>query len=195
MYSFQEIPISLVNIPSDLYNLWNLSFKNGKVFGNYLYQYYQKFDPDIFDINNTEKYIESNGPQEYYYKVEKLLHLYKEWYKDRCWKSPIVLEKIKHNYLVHLGADRFSILKYDNIKSYNFMIIEDRSIFDNRFFEEIKKYWQDDVRKTLIIKDHPYDGKKILFADSLKYKNFSRRDEIKKWLASGKAFSQYVLEN
>jgi hypothetical protein len=197
LFSIKTIQLSQISIPPDLFDLIDLCKKNGRILGKSLFDYYRYADSKVFDKLETAKQIAFGHRWFYYYKLEKILLLSKDWNKNKKWKNPIFLEPsvdITGNvrYFVHLGSDRFTVMRLFGLKESEFVVLHDRKNLDLDGLEVLKNLYQDDEKMSLELKISKKTGFPCLHRNIKNWEDTDDRKEINKWLSSNLDFWEFI---
>ena len=160
--------------------------------GYMMHEYYHSFDLTIFDRNKSviEKYfVDTLLKQQpiplFFHKLDKLLMLKKYWLDNQKWRDPVIatyigMKKNEPVYYAHPGRDRLGIMRFFNVKSYNFLNI------DNDYIHEdnaglIKSYWGE-YSHTVIISRSIENLDRFVIGNRDGRDIYHKFENIKNWL-------------
>ena len=129
---FQDLDL---DVTSPWINPKNTVEYNFKSYGDPLYKWIEQYtdtaDPSVFEENKQQiEVLYKLQPQnKFFYRLAKIIYLYKEWDKNKSWKDPVIVRPmlVQDNrtlYIVNPGQDRWLVMKHFGVKSYRFLVLD-----------------------------------------------------------------------
>lgn len=108
--------------------------KYGKDLGTIINEYTEVLDPKVFDNNrdiirkHIPLYKDNQSVSSFVYRLAKIIHLYKYWWKYRSWGDPLIARHMyyyqgRKAYIVHPGQDRWIIMRHYKVTEYPFLVL------------------------------------------------------------------------
>lgn len=145
---FQELDLDQTSPWRDPKNTVEYFYKTyGDPFYKWIEEYTNTYDPSIFDQHKDDMRVAYalNPSNPFFYRLAKIIYLYKEWNKYKEWKDPIIVRPmaVRNNkplYIVNPGQDRWIVMQHFNVKSYNFLVLETEE-FNPEHQKELESMW------------------------------------------------------
>lgn len=164
MNSNQQSRVKLVELELNQIECWThprVTFDRnlveyGELFAPLVEEYYQTYDPIVFDRNKElllSEYIKfkhggSANPKQhslFFNRLKKIIYLYRIWNKLQHWKDPLLIKQRgyyngKPFYTAHPGRDRLLIMKHFRVPSYKFLLVDELT---PDMLPELQELWPD----------------------------------------------------
>lgn len=160
----KTIPLDQTVVRTMPVNGTDLITTYGEELAELVFDYVHSSDPVVFDKNkelirkyyreykknpSTDKDQTQTGY--FFYKLTKIINLYREFLTTRTWKNPLVVRLVGYGeqrlptYLVHPGVDRWHVMRHLGIKEWEFLLLENVE-FSEDAYTLIKKHFTADTQ-------------------------------------------------
>lgn len=126
----------------------------GELFAPLIEEYYETYDPIVFDRNkelilseyNKQQTLYPNKQHSFFFnRLKKIIYLYRVWNKLKQWRDPLLVQQMGfYNgipyYFAHPGRDRLIILKHFRIPSYKFVLVNHEDLTPD-LLPELQPLW------------------------------------------------------